>query len=110
MKNFVQSGDAIDINTPSGGLVAGAPFISNSMIGVAALTSLQDQPNVIYTEGVYEFPKVQAQAWALGVKIYWDAGAGKMTTTASGNTIFGIAAAVAANPTDYGRVKLGTPV
>lgn len=107
MKNFIQPGNAIDIVAPSGGTTSGRPFISGSLVGIAALTAAEGAASVIHTDGIYELPKVSAQAWTLGAKIYWDAANSQCTTTSSGNSLIGIAAAIAANPTATGLVKIG---
>jgi predicted RecA/RadA family phage recombinase len=57
--------------------------------------------------GVFELPKTSAQAWAFGDAIYADS-SGIMTTTSSGNTKVGVAAAAAANPSGSGLVRLNS--
>lgn len=109
MKNFIQRGIDVDIVVPSGGIVSGRPVVIGSLIGVAAVTADEGDVAVISTEGVFELPKVSAQAWTLGAKIYWDGTNNLATTTTTSNTLIGIAVAAAANPSDTGRVKLGTP-
>lgn len=108
MKNFVQPGDMIDIVAPAGGTISGRPVIIGSLIGVAAATVAAGIEVAIKTTGVFEFDKVSAQAWATqGLKIYWDSAANNCTTTAGGNTLIGVSAVVAANPSAKGQVRLG---
>ena len=109
MKNFIQPGASIDITVPAGGVTSGDVVIINSLIGISSVTALEGERAAIQTEGVYELPKTNAQAWAIGAKIYWDATNKVATTTASGNILIGIAADVAANPSAIGWVKLGAP-
>lgn len=107
MKNFSQPGEVIDVAAPSGGVVSGRVVIIGSLIGVAAVTAAQGVMVAINTQGVYELPKLSAQAWTVGAKVYWDATNNWCTTVSSGNTLIGIATAVAANPSATGFVKLG---
>lgn len=106
MKNFIQPGDALDCVAPSGGVVSGRPVIIGSLIGVASVTAAEGASFVLQRTGVYRLPKTQAQAWTQGAKIYWTSG-NLATTTSSGNTLIGIAAAAADNPSDFGDVLLG---
>ncbi len=110
MKNFVQPGDAIDITVPAGGVVSGVPFVSGSLVGIPGVTAAAGALATIHLEGVYDLPKVSAQAWTLGAKVYWDGVAALVTTVSAGNTLLGYAADVAANPSSTGRVRLGSPV
>ena len=107
MKNYVQPGNAIDAVAPSGGVISGKVVILASLIGVAAATVAEGTSFALHTEGVYELDKTSAQAWTVGAKIYWDATNKVATTTASGNTLIGVATAAAANPSDTGFVRLG---
>lgn len=106
MKNYLQPGDAIDCIAPAGGVVSGRPVIIGSLVGVSSVTADEGKPFALQRVGVYRLPKVSAQAWTQGAKIYWTSG-NQATTTASGNTLIGIAAAEAANPSDFGDVLLG---
>lgn len=106
MKNYIQPGSAIDCVAPAGGVVSGRPVIIGSLIGIASVTAAEGLPFVLNRDGVYRLPKVSAQAWTQGSKIYWTSG-NLATTTASGNTLLGIAAAAADNPSDLGDVLLG---
>ena len=78
-----------------------------SLVGVAAVTALEGEAVAISTEGVFELPKTSALAIAVGDKLYWDSAAKVVNKTASGNTLVGIAVAVAANPSETVKVKLG---
>ncbi|WP_205926999.1 DUF2190 family protein [Rhizobium sp. P32RR-XVIII] len=107
MKNFLQPGHSIDITVPSGGITAGLPVIIGSLIGIASVTALEGDRASIARVGVFDLPKVSAQAWTQGAKIYWDAAAKLATTVSTSNTLIGIAADVAANPSVSGPVLLG---
>ncbi|NTI92275.1 DUF2190 family protein [Agrobacterium rhizogenes] len=107
MKNFVQKGESIDVTAPTGGTVSGLPVIIGSLIGIASNTVAENLVVSIQTCGVYDLPKVSAQAWTVGAKIYWDAAADLATTVNTSNTLIGVAVAAAANPSSTGSVLLG---
>ena len=106
MKDFSKPGVMMTVPAPSGGVVSGAGVLVGAMFGVAAKTAAESDPLEIMTTGVHSLPKTSAQAWTLGAKVYWDNSAKVVTTTASGNTAIGVAAAIAANPSAYGEVRL----
>ena len=106
MKNFIQDGCSLTVPAPAGGILSGGIFISGLLIGIASSTAAAGIPVVVKTTGVYELPKVSAQAWTIGAAIYWDTAAGNATTVAGGNTLIGYASEVAANPSSVGRVRL----
>lgn len=106
MKNFIQAGDTLPFTAPSGGVVSGGGYIIGDLFVVATITAAQGAAFAGKTTGVFEFAKVSAQAWAEGVKVYWDAGNSRFTTVASGSRLVGTAAAAAANPSSVGRVRL----
>ena len=106
MKNFIQEGSTLTIAAPSGGVVSGGVVIVGFMIGIATAAAAVGVPVAVKVNGVFELPKVSAQAWTVGAAIYWDAGAGNATTTSSGNTLMGYASEPASNPSSVGRVKL----
>lgn len=103
--NYIGSGDHVTVAAPSGGVTSGDVVIISSLIGVAATTEVAGADVVLATCGVYELTKTSAQAWAVGAPIYLTSG-GVATTASSGNTLIGVATAVAANPSDTGYVRL----
>ena len=107
MKNFIQPGKVIDAIAPSGGVTSGLVYVLGSLIGVAAVTAAEGEAFALDTEGVFQLPKTSAQAWTVGAKIYWDGTNHVATTTATANTLIGIAVDAAANPSATGKVKLG---
>lgn len=105
MKNFVQPGDVITVAAPydvesGGGLLVGLMF------GIAAFAATSGVEVEAKTTGVFDLPKTSAQAWTVGAKIYWDNTNKVATTTATDNTLIGVAVAAAANPSATGRVRL----
>ena len=73
---------------------------------MALVTAAETVQFSALVKGVVTHAKVSAQAWTEGVKIYWDDSAKNFTTTSSGNTLCGVAAAAAANPSATGYVRL----
>lgn len=106
MKNFVQPGNVITVTTPGGGVVSGAGVLIGSLFGVAAYTAAAGDDVELALEGVFDLPKLSAQAWAGRIPIYWDAANGWCTSTASTNKLIGVNVQDAANPSATGRVRL----
>lgn len=88
MKNFVQAGDSITVPAPAA-VASGAGVIIGSLFGVAQAAAASGEDVVLLLEGVVTLPKEPSQAWAVGVRIYWDAAASRCTSTASGNKLIG---------------------
>lgn len=107
MRNFIQDGATLTAPAPTGGVISGDLAIIGALIGVATVTAAAGTPVAFKTTGVFELPKVSAQAWTIGALIYWDGTAKNATTTSSGNTLIGFATEAAANPSGVGRVKIG---
>lgn len=104
-KNFIQDGDVLTVTAPyavssGGGMLVGALFC----VALVALAS--GASGSAATEGIWQLTKNSAEAWTVGQKVYWDDTNKRVTTTASGNTLIGVATAVAANPSSVGTVRL----
>ncbi|POO54285.1 hypothetical protein CPJ18_01920 [Agrobacterium rosae] len=102
-KNFKQPGKILDIPAPAD-VKSGDGVLIGKLFGVAQTTVKQGEMVAIDREGVWDLPKTEAQAWAIGDIVYWTGT--EVSTTASGNTKIGYATAVAANPTKRGDVVL----
>lgn len=105
MKNFVTPGENITVPAPAA-VVAGQAFLVGSIFGVATDAAASGADVVLVRRGVFELPKLGAQAWTVGSKVYWDAANARCTTVATSNTLIGAAAAVAADPSSTGLVLL----
>jgi len=105
MKNYLQDGDTLTIAAPAA-VASGDPVQIGSIFGVAMADAATGADVAIVREGIFTLPKVSAQAWAVGAKIYWDATNKVCTTAAPGNTLIGTATAAAANPSATGAVLL----
>lgn len=105
MRNFVQPGNMMTVAAPAD-VLSGAGVLVGSMFGVAAFDAVSGADVEIATTGVFDMNKLSAQAWTVGAKVYWDGTAKQATTVSTSNTLIGVAAAAAANPSDTGRVRL----
>ena len=105
MKNYVQKGDNLTIPAPYDA-AGGTGVKSGSIFGVAQSNVVAPADVVLVRKGMFAVAKVSAQTWALGAKIYWDDTAKLFTTTATSNTLVGVATAAATNPSGAGEVLL----
>jgi len=105
MKNFISTGDIITVTAPYD-VASGAGVLVGAIFGFAVTSAKSGEQVNIKRSGVFDHAKTSAQAWTEGVALYWDNTNKVLTTTASGNTLVGAAAAVAANPSATGRVVI----
>ena len=108
MKNQVAPGKAMNVICPAGGMISGLVYVFNAMFGVSSATYGVGDTGVIYTEGVFNLPKVSAQAWVVGIPVYWDPVALAATTAAGALVKIGVATDFAANPSPTGNVRLNS--
>ena len=108
MKNFVQPGANLTLPAPYA-RASGEGALIGSIFGVASVDVANGVDAVFVTEGVFDLAKAASQAWTVGAKVYWDNTAKNCTTTASANTLIGVATAAAASGAGLviGRVRLG---
>lgn len=105
MKNFRHEGRMIPCTAPAGGVVSGAGTKIGDLFGVAATTAPEGEGFELAVDGVYSLPKA-AGAIGQGAKVYWSTGGANVTTTASGNTLIGHAAAAALDGSPAVDVRL----
>ena len=105
MKNLIQQGVIVTLTAPET-LTSGRGVQVGSMFAVAGSDAASGAIFEGQVLGVFELPKVSAQAWTEGQVVYWDNTAKNVTTTAGSNLKIGVAVAVAANPSSTGRVRL----
>lgn len=103
MKNFVQAGSVVTLPAPYT-VASGGGFLVGSLFAVAAGAAGNGEDVEGCTQGVYLLPKVDAEAWAIGAKVYWDDTAKTCTTVATDNTLIGVAVKAGTGPT--GTVRL----
>lgn len=116
MKNFVQPGSILDLTVPAGGVVSGTPVKIGSFLAIPQCTVTAAEVTAAGAgvrkfagkiDGVFEFTKISAQAWAEGDLIYFNTTSGFMTNvSATGVFLAGAATEAAANPSAVGRVRL----
>ena len=105
MKNYIQTGENITITAASVG-ASGNGLLLGKLFGVLMADVEVGEDVELKLVGVFELPKTEAQAWAVGAAIYWDDTNKVCTTTATSNTKIGHAVEVAANPSTVGIVRL----
>jgi predicted RecA/RadA family phage recombinase len=105
MKTYIQPGDVVTVLAPYD-VASGAGCLVGTLFGVAAYTALSGAEVEIKTDGVYELPKLAAQAWTVGAILYWDDTNKWLTTVASTHVAVGKALKVADNPSATGIVRL----
>jgi predicted RecA/RadA family phage recombinase len=104
-KNYVQTGENLTVPAPAN-IISGSGVLVGSIFGVALVSALSGEELDMSTVGVWNLPKVSAQAIAVGAKVYWDDTAKLVTTTATSNTLIGVAVTAAANPSGTVNVRL----
>ena len=90
MKNFVAVGNILTLPAPAA-LTSGQGALIGSIFGVAQKDASIGEDVAILVKGVFELPKAASQAWTVGARVYWDNAARVTTTTATGNTLIGVA-------------------
>lgn len=107
MKTFVQEGDTVTVAAPYD-VASGAGALVGALFGVAVTSATSGNTVPLKTTGVFDLAKVGSQAWTVGAQVYWDDSEAECTTTATDNTLIGVAmAAVGAGATETtGRVRL----
>lgn len=92
MKNRIQSGEVLDFANITGALILGGSLVVfGALAGIAVADIADGETGAVALTGVYNLPKA-AGAITQGAKVYWDATNKVVTTTASGNTLFGTCA------------------
>lgn len=105
MKNATQLGEVLTLAAPYD-RNSGEGALVGSIFGVCQTDALSGADVAMVRRGVFDLAKTSVQAWTVGAKIYWDDTNKVCTTSASGNTLVGAAAAAAANPSSTGSVLL----
>jgi predicted RecA/RadA family phage recombinase len=116
MRTFVQHGDILDLTVPAGGVQSGVAVKIGAFLVVPQCTVTAAEVTAAGAgvrkfagklSGVFELPKINAQAWAEGDLIYFNTTSGNMTNvSAAGVFLVGAASEAAANPSTVGRVRL----
>lgn len=108
MRNFIQPGHTLTIEAPANTL-SGDVVIVGELVGIAYSNAAEGGPLDVAVEGVFELPKVAADAFSVGDAVYYVA-ATKLATAddnTSANDRIGVAVAAAGATTATVRVKIG---
>ena len=106
MKNYVQDDDIITVAAPAA-VASGDAVLVGSLFGVAQTDAANGANVALVVRGVFDLPKATGQAWTVGQKLYWSTGNANLTTTATSNTLVGVATAAAASDATSGHIRLG---
>lgn len=105
MKNFIQPGDVLDY-TAGANITRGQVVVMGVRVGVAVSDIANGSSGAVRVRGVVELAKASADTIAQGALVYWSAANSNITSTDSGNTLAGYAAAAAGNGVTTIRVAL----
>lgn len=105
MRNYIQRGDALTILAPAN-IASGAGLLVDSLFGIANGKATTGENVVLSTVGVFSLPKVTANAFALGAKVYWATATNNVTSTVGANKLIGVAVEVAGAGTTAVKVRL----
>lgn len=105
--NYVQPGEKLDLTAPTGGVTTGVGVLLGRIFAVALQTVAAAAAFVGARCGVWSLAKTNAQAWAVGDKIYWDNTNKRADNVpTAGFRFIGLCTEAAANPTATGKVVL----
>lgn len=102
---FVQPGEVIDY-TAGANIASGQVVLMGARIGVALKAIANGETGPMQVTGVFNIAKLSADNMAQGALLYWDNTNSRLTTTASGNTLAGFAAAAAGASTTSVNIKI----
>lgn len=102
---FVQPGEVIDY-TAGANIASGQVVLMGARIGVALKAIANGETGPVQVTGVFNIAKLSTDNMAQGALLYWDNTNSRLTTTASGNTLAGFAAAAAGATTASVNIKI----
>jgi len=105
MKNFVQEGNVLTLPAPYD-VASGGGFQVGALFAIATTDAASGTPVEGSMKGVFTLPKTSAQAWAVGVRVYWDDTNKRCDSDSTKGGLIGVATAVSANPSTVGYVRL----
>lgn len=104
---FVQAGKVLDYtNAGSATIASGDAVLIGTKLGVALTAIPAGATGAVQICGVFTLPKLGTDNMAQGASVYWDADDKRLTTTATDNTLAGVAAAAAGASTTSVNVLL----
>lgn len=105
MKNDKRDGKILP-HTAAANIASGDVVLIGARIGIAVTDIANGAVGSLDTEGVFEIKKKSGDTFAQGAVCYWDNTNKEMTSTSSGNTAAGYAAAVAGSSATVMLVKI----
>ena len=111
MKTYIQPGHAVTLAAPYA-VLSGDGLLVGSLFGIATHDAASGAEVETQLTGVVDMAKAASQAWTVGAKVYWDNTAKVATTTATNNTLIGVALLAVGNTAGetIGRVRLNGSV
>lgn len=111
MKTYIQPGHAVTLAAPAA-VLSGDGLLVGSLFGIATHDAASGAEVETQLTGVVDMAKAASQAWTVGAKVYWDNTAKVATTTATNNTMIGVALLAVGNTAGetIGRVRLNGSV
>ncbi|MCQ9423370.1 DUF2190 family protein [Pseudomonas sp. LJDD11] len=107
MQTFIQNGDCLTVPAPAGGTRSGELYKVGAIIGVAATTEPAGALVVLKLGGVFKLPKLAAESWAMGDRLYMDVATRLLTNTPLASLVLvGMATEPAPNQAGAGVCRL----
>lgn len=107
MRNFVMSGDYIDLAVPyAAGVTAGQGMLVGALFAVAQVDGVQNAVVNCITEGVFDLTKEPSLAITVGARVFWDNTNRRVTTASTGNFAIGHAIVAAGASDATARVRV----
>ncbi len=105
---YIHKGDIIDyVNGGASAIEYNEVIPLVTRIGIAAEKISVGATGAVRAVGVFELPSVNNAAFSVGDQLYWDAAAGNLTKTSSGNTPAGWATESKLTAGTTARIKIG---
>lgn len=95
--------------TAGADLTAGDPLLLEDAFGVVQADVRTGNAGILLLRGTFVLPKATGATWSRGEVLFWDDGAGEITTVAGGNVSAGIAASDELSGATSGSVLLSGP-
>lgn len=96
-KSSINKGETLTWTAPTGGVVSGTAYLAGTILVVALATASAAESVAVATEGVHAIKKKSTDVVTFGARLYWNNTNKELTTSSTGNTLAGYAAAAAGN-------------
>lgn len=107
MINRIQKGKILQVTNGTGSTVtAGSGILVGTKVGVATVDIANSATGSVAMDGVFNVTKLSTDAVTQGAALYWDNTNKRLTTTSSGNTYAGYAAAASGSGTANVNIAL----